>query len=130
MPKYLGDVRYWVNSGKHMLAWSFSGFDPKPTSGADFQASNGQLPTELRYAKAERYWSEAACNGFDSRLGSFECDLLSQRGVSYWQVIDWEQAKSAEFAFAFIKFDNRRGFSRRRGRWKSYGPARKEKRSR
>jgi hypothetical protein len=28
MPKYLGDVRYWVNSGKHMLAWSFSGFDP------------------------------------------------------------------------------------------------------
>jgi hypothetical protein len=28
MPKYLGDVRYWVNSGKHMLASSFSGFDP------------------------------------------------------------------------------------------------------
>jgi hypothetical protein len=28
MPKYLGDVRCWVNSGKHMLAWSFSGFDP------------------------------------------------------------------------------------------------------
>src|SRR6267142_5596038 len=28
MPKYLGGVRCWVNSGKHMLAWSFSGFDP------------------------------------------------------------------------------------------------------
>ena len=28
MPKYLGDVRCWVNSGKHMLASSFSGFDP------------------------------------------------------------------------------------------------------
>jgi hypothetical protein len=32
MPKYLGDVRCWVNSGKHMLAWSFSGFDPTETS--------------------------------------------------------------------------------------------------
>ena len=29
MPKYLGDVRCWVNSGKHVLALSFSGFDPK-----------------------------------------------------------------------------------------------------
>jgi len=28
MPKYLGDVRYWVNSGNHMLSLSFSGFDP------------------------------------------------------------------------------------------------------
>ena len=28
MPKYLGDVRCWVNSGKHMLALSFSAFDP------------------------------------------------------------------------------------------------------
>ena len=27
MPKYLGDVRCWVNSGKHMLAWSISGLD-------------------------------------------------------------------------------------------------------
>jgi hypothetical protein len=24
----LGDVRYWMNSGKHLLALSFSGFDP------------------------------------------------------------------------------------------------------
>jgi hypothetical protein len=32
MPKYLGNVRYWVNSGKHVLALSFSGFDPKPKS--------------------------------------------------------------------------------------------------
>src|SRR5258706_2194711 len=27
MPKYLGDVRCWVNSGNHMLSLSFSGFD-------------------------------------------------------------------------------------------------------
>src|SRR5258707_14772712 len=27
MPKSLGDVRCWVNSGKHLLALSFSGFD-------------------------------------------------------------------------------------------------------
>ena len=32
MPKYLGDVRCWVNSGKHLLSLSFSGFDPKRTS--------------------------------------------------------------------------------------------------
>jgi hypothetical protein len=33
IPKYLGNVRYWVNSGKHVLALSFSGFDhPKATS--------------------------------------------------------------------------------------------------
>jgi hypothetical protein len=25
MPKYLGNVRYWLNSGKHMLALSFYG---------------------------------------------------------------------------------------------------------
>jgi hypothetical protein len=28
----LGDVRYWMNSGKHMLALSFSVFDPQETS--------------------------------------------------------------------------------------------------
>jgi len=26
MPKYLGNVRCWVNSGKHLLALRFSGF--------------------------------------------------------------------------------------------------------
>jgi hypothetical protein len=31
MPKSLGDVRCWVNSGKHMLPSSFSGFDPEQT---------------------------------------------------------------------------------------------------
>jgi hypothetical protein len=31
MPKYLGDVRCWVNSGKHVLIASFSGFDPQAT---------------------------------------------------------------------------------------------------
>ena len=31
MPKYLGDVRCWVNSGKHLLSSSFSGFDPTET---------------------------------------------------------------------------------------------------
>ena len=31
MPKYLGDVRCWVNSGKHLLSLSFSGFDPNRT---------------------------------------------------------------------------------------------------
>src|SRR5260370_42234026 len=31
LPKYLGDVRCWVNSGKHLLSLSFSGFDPTRT---------------------------------------------------------------------------------------------------
>ncbi len=31
IPKYLGNVRYWVNSGKHVLASSISEFDPQET---------------------------------------------------------------------------------------------------
>jgi len=31
MPKYLGDVRCWVNSGSHLLALSISEFDPSAT---------------------------------------------------------------------------------------------------
>jgi hypothetical protein len=31
MPTALRNVRYWLNSGKHMLALSFSGFDPTAT---------------------------------------------------------------------------------------------------
>jgi hypothetical protein len=34
MPKYIGNVRYWLNSGKHMLAASFSGW----TQGGQSQA--------------------------------------------------------------------------------------------
>src|SRR6476646_3358259 len=34
MPKYLGDVRCWVNSRKHVLTASFSGFDPTATLAA------------------------------------------------------------------------------------------------
>jgi putative tryptophan/tyrosine transport system substrate-binding protein len=33
MPKYVDDVRCWVNSGKHLLAASISGFDPTRTTG-------------------------------------------------------------------------------------------------
>jgi hypothetical protein len=29
----LGDVRYWMNSGKHLLLASISEFDPTRTSG-------------------------------------------------------------------------------------------------
>ena len=31
IPKYLGNVRYWENSGKHLLAASISPFDPTRT---------------------------------------------------------------------------------------------------
>jgi hypothetical protein len=39
MPKYLGDVRCWVNSGKHVLASSISEFDPTRTFGLKEYAS-------------------------------------------------------------------------------------------
>jgi hypothetical protein len=35
IPKYLSNVRYWMNSGKHMLALSFSEFDPIETMAPD-----------------------------------------------------------------------------------------------
>jgi hypothetical protein len=31
LPKYFGDVRCWVNSGKHLLAASISPLDPERT---------------------------------------------------------------------------------------------------
>jgi hypothetical protein len=47
MPKYLGDVRCWVNSGKHLLSLSFSGFDPTQTlrrhSAGDTPVETSQL---------------------------------------------------------------------------------------
>ena len=33
----LGDVRYWMNSGKHVLTLSFSVFDPNVWSGRALQ---------------------------------------------------------------------------------------------
>ena len=36
----LGDVRYWLNSGKHMLALSFSDVDPKQAKGRLFRSLN------------------------------------------------------------------------------------------
>jgi hypothetical protein len=33
IPKYLSNVRYWLNGGKHMLALSFSAVDPTETLG-------------------------------------------------------------------------------------------------
>ena len=41
MPKYLGNVRYWVNSGRHVLALSFSGFDPE----ADLAVALPDIPS-------------------------------------------------------------------------------------
>src|SRR5258708_32736678 len=43
MPKYLGDVRCWVNSGKHMLSLSFSGFDPTRTSATSIGATRDRF---------------------------------------------------------------------------------------
>jgi hypothetical protein len=51
MPKYLGDVRCWVNSGKHMLALSFSGFDPSETSNPIASEALGAISLPLAGAK-------------------------------------------------------------------------------
>jgi hypothetical protein len=50
----LGDVRYWMNSGKHTLALSFSGFDPSQTSDPPYflLADCGRLPVSKRMALA------------------------------------------------------------------------------
>ena len=57
MPKYLGDVRCWVNSGKLMLSRSFSGFDPgTDMGGMEVKApnhGNSICGTSIR-ASAER----------------------------------------------------------------------------
>jgi hypothetical protein len=34
----LGEVRYWMNSGKHLLTMSVSGFDPSVWTGRALQA--------------------------------------------------------------------------------------------
>ena len=49
MPKYLGDVRCWVNSGKHLLSLSFSGFGPR-TDIASHRAP-GVRPFSLKYLR-------------------------------------------------------------------------------
>src|SRR5260221_3807249 len=50
MPKYLGDVRCWVNSGNHMLSLSFSGFDPSETSNL-IASESGWVPYPSRALK-------------------------------------------------------------------------------
>ena len=43
-PKHLGNVRYWVNSGKHLLALSFSGFGPITDLEAEAKPLLARLP--------------------------------------------------------------------------------------
>ncbi len=51
IPTYLGNVRYWVNSGKQLLSRSFSGFDPNRTN-YDQRVGLKLLQLELLGAKA------------------------------------------------------------------------------
>jgi hypothetical protein len=55
MPTALRNVRYRRQSGKHLLAWSFSGFDPTQTlrghSAGDTPVETSQLLTALREAQ-------------------------------------------------------------------------------
>jgi hypothetical protein len=46
MPTVFRDVRFQGQSGKHMLAWSFSGFDPKRKF-----AAIGYFPTAHQWRK-------------------------------------------------------------------------------
>src|SRR6266481_1879130 len=74
MPQWSLYVRSWGQSGKHMLAMSFSGFDPKRTSGAGQPMSTdgwqfsgdavrflqgGQWPRCARKALSAEFRSEA-----------------------------------------------------------------------
>jgi hypothetical protein len=76
MPKYLGHVRCWKNSGKHMLALSFSGFDPTRTSRV---AAHAAVPP-ARKMPLEAIWAllQLPLTASDKVVGS----SLSQRLVS------------------------------------------------
>jgi hypothetical protein len=39
----LGEVRYWMNSGQHLLTLSFSDFDPNVWSGRALQVDFAEL---------------------------------------------------------------------------------------
>ena len=55
MPKYLSNVRYWVNSGKHLLSLSFSSFDPQQTFNGDAKLALGSVQLlRIRYGVANR----------------------------------------------------------------------------
>ena len=75
MPKYLGDVRCWVNSGKHMLAWSFSGFDPHVWSGRALQ----EVFVELAFSGLASMYPVSAWSCFAPDHHGYQraCDLIS-----------------------------------------------------
>ena len=66
MPKYLGNVRYWVNSGKHVLALSFSVFDPKRSSEpvGVRGGSSARLRSRARPGSNETYFVNICLTGF------------------------------------------------------------------
>jgi hypothetical protein len=74
MPKYLGDVRCWVNSGKHLLSLSFSGFDP---SGLSFRLDI-RNDIMLRILGIEGSLS-APLRSADDRHLAMACSLLKVR---------------------------------------------------
>jgi hypothetical protein len=67
------------------------------------------LPKEAGSAKAEAYRSELSCDGSDTRLSGFKCNLLCKHGVPHRQVAKWEEAKSSELALSFIEFNHVHG---------------------
>jgi hypothetical protein len=68
IPKYLGNVRYWVNSGKHVLALSFSGFDPTRTF--DLIIVCGWLGHLSLADCAEHFRGGVTCDGASSSVSS------------------------------------------------------------
>jgi hypothetical protein len=51
MPTTLRDVRFRGQSGKHMLALSFSGFDPKATSLSKRADAAGDITMKKRHVR-------------------------------------------------------------------------------
>ncbi len=75
MPKYLGDVRYWVNSGKHMLSLSFSDFDCRT------------LGLALRYKEYCIEWWYVTANLRDSGNASVEIAHDGRAAPSHHQIV-------------------------------------------
>ena len=73
----LGDVRCWVNSGKHMPAWSFSEFDPTETSTDQLSRAVGCHFSLAAHSQSARLSVERdvflgdTCNGASSSSSRF-----------------------------------------------------------
>src|SRR5258706_15785098 len=111
MPKYLGDVRCWVNSGTHLLSLSFSGFDPERTSQSQSRPVVPDRGPDLsrRVAALKRCISSSIFSAFSSSCMSF--DFL---GASLRRSLSSTLPTESLFISAIVTYSAPRGVVERR----------------